>query len=66
MKCWYRNASARVPNPYRTDMEKVRGDFQTFYQREEPHIPGQPLATHIDPEKVKYEIPLEAEVEAVV
>ena len=30
---WYRHASARAHNPFRTDMEKVRGDFQTLYQR---------------------------------
>ena len=47
-------------------MEKVGGDFQNFYQREEPHPPGLPLATHTDLAKVNDDIPLEAEVEAAV
>ena len=47
-------------------MEKFRGDFQTLYQKEEPYTPGLPLATHIDPAKVNYKIPSEAEMEAVV
>ena len=38
-------------------MEKVRGDFQTLYQREEPHPPGLPLETHVDLAKVNDEIP---------
>ena len=37
LKRWYRNASVRAPNPYWTDMEKVRGYFQILYQREEIH-----------------------------
>ena len=36
LKHWYRHTSAHAPNPYRTDMEKVRGEFQTLYQREDP------------------------------
>ena len=36
------------------------------YQREEPHPPGLPLATHIDPYKVNVDIPSEANVEAEV
>ena len=44
-------------------MEKVRGDFQTLYQREEPHPPGLPLATHVEPVQVNDVTPLEAEVE---
>ena len=57
MKRWYWHTSARAPNPYRTDMEKFSGDFQSLYQREEPHTPGLPLATHVDPDKVNDEIP---------
>ena len=49
--------STRAPNPSRTDMEKVRGDFQTLYQREETHTPGLPLLTHVDPAKLNDEIP---------
>ena len=48
LKGWYRHASARVPNPSQTHMEKVRGDFHTLYQREEPHTPGIPMKTHVD------------------
>ena len=47
-------------------MEKVRGDFHTLYQREEPHTPGLTIETHVEPAKVNYEIPSEAEVEAAV
>ena len=47
-------------------MENFRGGFQNLYHREEPHTPGLPLATHIDPDKVKEEIPLEAEVKSAV
>ena len=57
LKRWYRHASARAPNPSETDMEKVRGDSQTVYQREEPHTPGPPLAIHINPSKVNNKIP---------
>ena len=39
LKRWYQHTLARAPNPSRTDMEKVREDFQTFYQREEPLPP---------------------------
>ena len=66
LKSWYRHASARVPNPSRTDMEMFRGGFQTLYQREVPHTPGLPLVAHISLAKVNYKIPSEAEVEAVV
>ena len=38
------------------------GIFHTLYQREDPHTPGLPLATHVDPAKVNDEISLEAEV----
>ena len=62
MKRWYRHASVRAPNPYRTDMEKVRGDFQTLYQRKDSHTPGMPLDTHVNPYKVNGDIPLEVEV----
>ena len=60
--------SAQVPNPSQTDMEKVRGDFHTLYQREEPHLPVLPLTTHVNPAKVNDDIPSEAkaEVEAEV
>ena len=47
-------------------MKKVGGDYQTLYQREEPHPLGLPLATHADPSKVNNEIPSEAEMEASV
>ena len=57
-KKWYRHASAREPNPYRTDMEKARGDFQTLYQREEPQTHGLTLETHVKLDKVNGEIPL--------
>ena len=66
LKCWYRHASARAPNPSRTNMEKVRGDLQTLYQMEEPHPPGIPLAKHVDPVQVNDTNPLEAEVEEAV
>ena len=47
-------------------MEKVGGDFQKLYQGEEPNPHGLPLTTHVDPVKVNYEVPSEAEVEAGV
>ena len=56
----------QAPNPYQTDMEKVRGYFQTFYHREKPHTPGLPLATHVNLAKANDEIPSGAEVEAAV
>ena len=31
---WYQHPSAQAPNPSLTDMEKVRGEFQTLYKRE--------------------------------
>ena len=34
---WYQNAFVQAPNPSQTDMEKVRGDLQNLYHREEPH-----------------------------
>ena len=66
LKHWYWHASVRAPNPSRTNMEKFRGDFQTLYQSEEPHPPGIPLATHMDPVQLNDETPSEAEVEAAV
>ena len=51
-KPWYCHAYAQAPKPSQTDMEKVRGDFHNPYKREEPHPPGLPLATHVDPDKV--------------
>ena len=56
LKPWGRHAYARVPNPYRTEMEKVRGYFQTLYQREDTHPPGLPLVTHVDLDEVNDEI----------
>ena len=44
-------------------MEKVRGYFQTLYQREEPHPPDIPLETHMDPVQVNYLTPSKAELE---
>ena len=66
LKHWYRHASARAPNPSWTDMDKVRGDFQTLYQSEDTTPPGLILETHVGQAKVNDEIPLEAEVEAEV
>ena len=66
LKYWYRHASARTPNSSWKDIEKVRGYFQTLYQREDPQPPGIPLATHIEQSKVNDKIPLEAEVDAMV
>ena len=66
LKCWYQHASAWAPNPFWIDMEKVRGDFQTLYQWRDPHTPGIPLATHVDPVKVNDATQLEAEVETAV
>ena len=66
LKCWYRHASARAPNLSLTDMEKVRVDYHTLFQREETHTPGLPLATHIKPAKVNDDILSEAEVEAAI
>ena len=48
------------------DMEKFRGDFQTLYQKEDPHLHGLPLDTNVEPEKVNNGIPSELEVEAEV
>ena len=58
LKRWYQYASTWAPNPSCTDMEKVGEDFQTLYHKEEPHTPGLPLATHVNPYKVNNEIPL--------
>ena len=66
LKRWYLHVSVLAPNPSRTDMHNFRGYFQALYQREETHTPGLPLATHVDPDQVNYEIPSEAEVEAAV
>ena len=60
LKSWYWHASTRAPNPSWEDMEKVGGDFQTLYQREDPHTPGLPLATHVYLIHVNYEIPSES------
>ena len=53
-------------NPSRTKMEKARGDFQTLYQREEPHTPDTTLATHVESVQVSDATPSHAEVEATV
>ena len=66
LKHWYRHAYAQATNPSRTDMDKVKGDLQTLYQKEDPHPPGLTLATHVDPAKVNKNISLEAEVEAAL
>ena len=47
-------------------MEKVRRDFQTLYYREDPHTPGLPLATHVDPAEANNKVPSEVELEAAV
>ena len=57
LKWWYLHASVRAPNPSCKDMDKVGGYLHTLYQMEEPHTPGLPLATHVDPAKVNDEIP---------
>ena len=57
MKQWYRPAYVRLLNPSWEDMENGRGDFQTLYQKEEPHHPGLTLETHVDPDKVNDDIP---------
>ena len=56
----------RAPNSSRTDTEKVRGGFHNLFQWEDPHTPGLPLATHVDPSKVNDKISSEAEAEAEV
>ena len=66
MKRWYRRVFTRAPKPSRADMEKVRWDLHKLYQKEEPHPPGLPLATHVDPAKVNDEATLKAKVEASV
>ena len=43
-------------------MENVRGDFQTLYQQEDPHPPGIPLETHVEPVQVNNATPSDAEV----
>ena len=62
LKFWYWHTSAWVPNPSWTNIKEVRGDFQIIYQREEPHTPVIPLATHLDPVQVNYATPSDAEV----
>ena len=47
-------------------MEKVRGDFQTLYQRENPHLTGLTLSTHVNPVEVSNKVTLDTEVEAAV
>ena len=32
LKIWYRHVSARAPNPLRSDMAKVTGDYTTLYR----------------------------------
>ena len=66
LKHWYWHASARAPKTSHMDMEKVRGDLYTLYQKEELHPPGLPLATHVGPAKFNGDIPMEAEAEAAV
>ena len=63
LKHWYRHAFTWLPNPSRTDTEKVRGDFQTLYHGEYPQPPILPLETHVDPGQVNNAVPSEAEVE---
>ena len=63
---WYRHTSTQEPKISQTDIEKVRGDFQTLYQQEDPQPPGLPLATHVEQVKVNNATPLEAEVETAV
>ena len=60
LKRWYWHESARAPNPSRTEVEIFRGGLHTLYQREEPHSPGLPLATHVKPAELKDKIPSEA------
>ena len=60
LKRWCQHESARAPNHSWTDIEKVRGDFQNLYHREDPHTPGLPLATHAYPSKMNDEVPLES------
>ena len=43
-------------------MEKVRGDLQNLYQREEPHPIGLPLSAYVDLTKVNNEVPSEEKV----
>ena len=57
LKRWYRHASAQAPNPSRTDTENFIRNFQTLYQKDEPHRTGLPLATHVNPAKVNNNIP---------
>ena len=45
-------------------MGKVTGYFWTLYQKEEPHPPGQLLATYVDPFQVNDYTSSEAEAEA--
>ena len=66
LKRWYWHACARAPNPSQEYTEKVRGELQTLYQREEPHPPDLPLITHVDPAKLNNNIPSEVEAEAAV
>ena len=66
LKRWYWHAYVRAPNTSQKDMDKVRGDLKTLYQREEPPPPSPPLATHVEPVQVNGNIPSEAEMEALV
>ena len=66
LKRWYRHESARAPNPYCTDMEKVSRYLQTLNQREETHHPGLTLETHAELVQVNDKILSEVEKEAAV
>ena len=66
LKSWYRHRSVWAPTPSWMDMEKVREDLQTLYQRKDPHLPGLPLATNVYPSMVNNEISSKAEVEIVI
>ena len=61
LKPWYWYAYAWAPNPSQVNMDKVMGDFRILYQKEEPHHPGQPLATHVYHFQVNDDTPLVAE-----
>ena len=65
LKFCYQHVSTRAPNPSRADMKKVAEDLRTLYQKEEPHPPGIPLATHVDNLRVNDATPLEDEVDTV-
>ena len=66
LKRWYWHAFTQAPNPSRTDMEKVRGDFHNLYQRDEPQPSGLPLSTHADHANLNNKVTSESEVESGV